>query len=651
MPTPNDVQNQINAVPWTNGRGLVTGATMFGLLTAIVGLFAYYAPLANPVFTGTVTMATPLAATSGGTGASTPAGARSGLNVGNFATPQDYGCVENGAADCAAAAASAAAALGVGGQPVNVYLRSGNYLFTSGVTLSNGQSLTCDGPGNTHILVNNSFSPTASGVVTLAGRGSAGNAVRNCQFQFSQPADILTTANAGASSGVSSIVVSAISGNGYSVVVGDIVYDQSGFSRIANQTTVTSISGSGPYTIGLSNNVLSSGVTAGDVIGFAPPRSSYATLSSGCGNGIGCVYPPAVYSASAAFYNVSGNQVFGAWDGFIFTNSVTGGGAGTINDNIMDALDIGLKLDNQPATVSVSNFDCQNLTFSARGPYADGRTSCQSLGRVDGLSETNAVSFLANINFLANSSTSEDTWNFSNFIFDTASINDNASAGGHTITYSSGSMVTGSYGYSPFPAISVTNSRLFFSDFNYATTTPGAVYPISVTGGTLSFSNSFLVNDGTGAGVASVSAGGLKITGTTIVNHNGNTGQPAELAQSGTGSLVISGGSVFGGGTGSPVGVSIGAVNSGNYVHGVSWSGYSLVQPGGVAGATTGNIFYNTPGTYTYYPTPGATSLTITECAAGGGGGGGALQVSGTAVSGGAGGAGGAGVIVIVEHF
>ena len=44
MPTPQDVQNQINAVPWTNGRGLVTGATMFGLLTAIVGLFSTYQP-------------------------------------------------------------------------------------------------------------------------------------------------------------------------------------------------------------------------------------------------------------------------------------------------------------------------------------------------------------------------------------------------------------------------------------------------------------------------------------------------------------------------------------------------------------------------------------------------------------------------------
>ena len=56
MTTPNDVQNEINAVPWTNGKGLVTGATISALLTAIVGLFVYYAPLASPTFTGTVTI-------------------------------------------------------------------------------------------------------------------------------------------------------------------------------------------------------------------------------------------------------------------------------------------------------------------------------------------------------------------------------------------------------------------------------------------------------------------------------------------------------------------------------------------------------------------------------------------------------------------
>lgn len=56
MSDPNQVQQQINAVPWTNGQGLITGATMFGLLTAIVGIFALYAPLASPTFSGTVSL-------------------------------------------------------------------------------------------------------------------------------------------------------------------------------------------------------------------------------------------------------------------------------------------------------------------------------------------------------------------------------------------------------------------------------------------------------------------------------------------------------------------------------------------------------------------------------------------------------------------
>jgi hypothetical protein len=60
--TPGQDQQQINAVSWTNGRGLVTGATIFSLLTAIVGTFYLYGPLAGSntwtganVYTGAVT--------------------------------------------------------------------------------------------------------------------------------------------------------------------------------------------------------------------------------------------------------------------------------------------------------------------------------------------------------------------------------------------------------------------------------------------------------------------------------------------------------------------------------------------------------------------------------------------------------------------
>jgi hypothetical protein len=54
--TPQDVQNQINSTPWTANRGLVTGAAMFTLLSGIVGLFALYAPINSPQFTGSPTI-------------------------------------------------------------------------------------------------------------------------------------------------------------------------------------------------------------------------------------------------------------------------------------------------------------------------------------------------------------------------------------------------------------------------------------------------------------------------------------------------------------------------------------------------------------------------------------------------------------------
>ena len=45
--SPNQVQSQVNAVPWTNGRNLVTGATVFALLTSIIALFLSYNPTAH----------------------------------------------------------------------------------------------------------------------------------------------------------------------------------------------------------------------------------------------------------------------------------------------------------------------------------------------------------------------------------------------------------------------------------------------------------------------------------------------------------------------------------------------------------------------------------------------------------------------------
>lgn len=52
--TPGQNQSAVNAVPWTNGKGLVTGATIATLLTGIIGSFYLYAPLSGATFTGPV---------------------------------------------------------------------------------------------------------------------------------------------------------------------------------------------------------------------------------------------------------------------------------------------------------------------------------------------------------------------------------------------------------------------------------------------------------------------------------------------------------------------------------------------------------------------------------------------------------------------
>ena len=56
MTTPNDVQNEINSQIVPNGRGAITATVLAGVLTAIVGLFALYAPLNSPALTGTPTV-------------------------------------------------------------------------------------------------------------------------------------------------------------------------------------------------------------------------------------------------------------------------------------------------------------------------------------------------------------------------------------------------------------------------------------------------------------------------------------------------------------------------------------------------------------------------------------------------------------------
>lgn len=106
MTTPNNVQNEINAVPWTNSRGLVTGATVSGLLTAIVALFALYGSLSGANtwtgsnnFTGTGDVSTlSSTATRGTTAVTNAVRADVHLSVEDFGAVGDCGTTDNTAA-------------------------------------------------------------------------------------------------------------------------------------------------------------------------------------------------------------------------------------------------------------------------------------------------------------------------------------------------------------------------------------------------------------------------------------------------------------------------------------------------------------------------------------------------------------------------
>lgn len=745
------LNTQNNSTITTNGHGAITGA----IINSMNSAFIQSGGMQNDAnsWSGPNTATGPWTF-NGAMNFASPPGPRGNLNVGNFASPQDYGCVENGVADCSAAANIAAAITNVTGQKVNVYSRSGQYLYNSPVFLNNGQKFYCDGVGSTFIKINGNFNRTANGAVVLSGRGNTPNAVQDCAFQFAQPADVSTTAAATAVSS-STITVNSISSN---VSVGNVVYDRAAIGHIPNQTTVTSISGSGPYTIGVSN--LSS-VTSGDTIGFAQARNQYETLAAAgtaCGVTIGCKYPAAIYSLGGDLYTISDIACITAWDcingstgstvtwaqasvtalsyntmtGVIsltfgsspFTNltaattangllatingisgtgglpqgaaplngawpitgtssggtvltlqgpiglgSLTlaangalapqvvgnGGGGLMLHDLQIEALNNGIYVDQHFNPVQITNLQCLNTGsgFTVWGPYGDSTMNCQRLGRVDGLTESNVVSFLSGTTFAATAGNSEDMWVFNGWVEDGGFIIDQTTPNAHTVVINGGSLQAGGFGITETtPILTVTGQLLYANGFQLGDTSSSATTtnPIQVTGGGFNCSNCRLENDGVNAGIVNITGGSLSLFGSQLVNHNASAasvaangvvtcGTPPMVSQASTGTVNISAGTSFGGGSGAPCGISISVQNASNYVQKLNWGNYILVM-NGFLGATDGHLLLGPGKSDTYFPTPGASTVRFKAAGGGGGGGGGSEVTSGTATSGGGGGGG-----------
>jgi hypothetical protein len=122
--TPNQVQAKVNAVPWNNRIGLVTGPIMLGLLTSIIGLFVLYGSLAgNNVWTGSNNFINTV----------NPKNAPYSAKGDNLAN--DTGSLQ--------AAINAAPALGA-----RVYIPAGNYLIYGTEWVPSNSLIECD-PGTT----------------------------------------------------------------------------------------------------------------------------------------------------------------------------------------------------------------------------------------------------------------------------------------------------------------------------------------------------------------------------------------------------------------------------------------------------------------------------------------------------------------------
>ena len=100
-----------------------------------------------------------------------------------------FGADPSGVADSTAAFQ---AALATGG---NVYVPAGSYLIKAQLTLGNGQEMYGDGRGLTTLLIDQTFSPTATGVISLTGREQLSPCVRDFAIRFAQPSDQSSRAN------------------------------------------------------------------------------------------------------------------------------------------------------------------------------------------------------------------------------------------------------------------------------------------------------------------------------------------------------------------------------------------------------------------------------------------------------------------------
>lgn len=314
----------------------------------------------------------------------------------------------------------------------SLYLPDGDYNISNQITLQSGQCIGGSTQNSAQVVIGPNFSNTATSVFTWAynpsgvatqWRDQANVCMHDMTITGAQPSGGTTTATAAQPSATNTIQVAAAVPLHY--YVNDITTQSA--IPIHSNVEVTAISGTGPYTLTLSGNIVG-GVLNGDQIAFNAARDSFQPVGS-CTNtatGTGCIYP--TYIDTQGRGGILQNLILaGAWN---CINSEYAGGFWM--DTIRcGALNVGWQADGAADFIFVKNWESHahwglnttggfGLVDAARG---DGVCVGWQLGRADGILADTAGFFDCGIVATANSSNSLGMWQWNNFWLDNDNVN------------------------------------------------------------------------------------------------------------------------------------------------------------------------------------------------------------------------------------
>lgn len=462
----------------------------------------------------------------------------------DLANPLFYGADPTGVSDSATAINNSAS-----NTPTkSVHLPGGTYYVKSQIGLSNGECLYGDGDHVTFLKIDQTFSSSANGVVSLSGLEDATPCVHDLAFVFAQPPDVRTTANGAASAGQNQITVASTA----NISVGNYIIDVTtttaipSYLNLSPGTTVTNIAGN---VLTLSANLAGSGALNGDTLAFGPTRAQFQTLSAGCttsAGGTGCKYPPAIYAVGAntnrpRFWNI---HIEGAWDCINNTGNV----APWIKSVECGALDTGWQLDGSQDFTHVEGW--HEWVFGLNS-YAltqivhDGSTNAWVIGNAGSLNAVDITFYSANLSITSGAGTGSTQ--IDNLSLDSGSqlniaggasniINDlnltsNSSVGTCVVNVSGGlnkishsfMQVAGGGNW-----LCQTGGTLKLTDNNFVTSN-GTIVPVSETAGSLFLQNNYFSTPATITSPMVSSTGG-SIVATGNVAHSGTSGTAISIS-------------------------------------------------------------------------------------------------------------------------